>query len=124
MAIVNPQVKHAGPQDGSTYQVTWGPLTTVDTTGAAVQGVEFADRSVQVSGTFGVGGTVSIEGSNDGVNFFPLTDPQGNPISITVAGGEQIEELVGYMRPVLTGGDATTSLTVTCVMKRQSNLRT
>jgi hypothetical protein len=75
-----------------------------------------ADRSVQVTGTFGAGGTVVLEGSNDGTNYRTLTDPQGNALSFTSAGLEAIQEITRYVRPRVTAGDGTTSLTVTlCV---------
>jgi hypothetical protein len=53
----------------------------------------FADRAIQVGGTFGAGGTVVIEGSIDGTNYVTLTDPQGNAISKTAAAIEEIASL-------------------------------
>lgn len=69
-----------------------------------------SDRSVQVTGTFGAGGTIVIEGSNDGTNYKTLTDPQGNSLSFTSASLEQVQELTRYIRPRVTAGDGTTSL--------------
>jgi hypothetical protein len=73
---------------------------------------------VQVSGTFGVGGSVVIEGSNDGVNFIVLADPQGSALTFTVARIEQILELPRYVRPRVTAGDATTNLAITICMRK------
>jgi len=123
MAIIAPVVKNIGQQDGSVFEALWTPLTTANASGTPVSAIEHADRSAQASGIFGVGGTVTIEGSNDGVNFVPLTDPQGNPIAITVAKVEQISEITQFIRPVLTGGDGTTSITVACVLRRNQQLR-
>lgn len=78
--------------------------------GAPFEGVDFADRTVQFDGTFGVGGSITLEGSNDGTNWFTLTDPQGNAITKTAAGLEVIEEGPRYIRPRVTAGDGTTSL--------------
>ena len=39
--------------------------------------VDWADRTIHVYGTFGVGGTVVLEGSNDGTNYVTLTDSNG-----------------------------------------------
>jgi hypothetical protein len=47
-----------------------------------------------------------------------VTDPQGNALSFTTAKIECISELVRYIRPRVTGGDGTTSLTVTALLKR------
>jgi hypothetical protein len=85
--------------------------------GSAIELANFADRSVQVTGTFGTGGNVRIEGSLDGVNYAPLTDPQGNNLDINTAKIEAITELVRYIRPRVTDGDGTTELTVTMLLK-------
>ena len=70
------------------------------------------DRSVQVSGTFGAGGTLVIEGSNDGTNYFTLNDLQGVALSFTSARLEGISEVPLWVRPKVTAGDGTTSLNV------------
>lgn len=70
------------------------------------------DRSVQVSGTFGAGGTLVIEGSNDGTNYYTLNDLQGTTLSFTSARLEGISEMPLYIRPRVTAGDGTTSLNV------------
>ena len=75
------------------------------------------DRTVQVSGTFGVGGSVQIEGSLDGVNWAPLTDPQGNTLAFNAAKLETVMELAVYIRPVVTAGDGSTNLKVVLCIK-------
>lgn len=77
----------------------------------------YADRTVQVAGTFG-GATVTVQGSNDGTNFATLTDPLGNALTITTATIKQVTEAVLQMRPAVTGGDGTTALTVTFMCRR------
>ena len=71
-----------------------------------------SDRSAQVGGTFGVGGSVSIEGSNDGVNYRVLTDPQGNALTFTSANLEAVSEVTRFIRGRVTAGDGTTAITV------------
>ena len=78
----------------------------------------FADRSVQITGTFGTGGTVLIEGSNDGTNYATLNDPQGVAISKTAAGIFEISQIVKFIRPRVSAGDGTTSITVTLLAQR------
>ena len=97
--------------------ITWTGLLNGDD-GAPVQWCDFADRCMQVAGTFGVGGSVTLEGSNDGTNFLALNDPQGNAITKTAAAIEQVLELPRYVRPRVTAGDGTTSLTVTILMRK------
>lgn len=77
-----------------------------------------ADRSVQVTGTLGTGGSVRIEGSNDGTNYAPLTDPQGNALDITTLKIETVTELTRYIRPRITAGDGATNLAVTLLARR------
>ena len=95
---------------------TWADIPNGDD-GTPVELAQWADRSVQVTGTFGAGGSVRIEGSNDGTSYAPLTDPQGNDIDIASAKIEALSELVRYVRPRVTAGDGTTSLTVTLLVK-------
>lgn len=77
----------------------------------------FADRTVQVSGDFGVGGNVKIEGSIDGENYAVLTDPQGNDLNILSGKIESVTELVRYIRPVVTAGYSSTLLNVTMLAR-------
>jgi hypothetical protein len=70
------------------------------------------DRSVQVGGTFGAGGTIVIEGSNDGTNYRTLTDPQGNALSFTSANLEAVQELTRFIRGRVSAGDGTTAIAV------------
>lgn len=82
-------------------------------TGNASEASRFSDRSVQFNGTYGSGGSVLLEGSNNGVNFFPLHDYQGNAIVSTAASLSPIAESVRYIRPRCTAGDGTTAVVVT-----------
>ncbi len=123
MAVRNPTIAFNG--DKSVVTVTWTGLTkTTDDTGAPVDLVQYGDRSVHVSGTFGAGGSCRIQGSNNGTSFAVLTDPQGNDINVTVEKIEAVQELTGKIRPLVTAGDVTTSLTVAMVARRLDGLRT
>lgn len=80
---------------------------------------DFSDRSVQVVGTFGAGGTLLVEGSNDGgVNWATLNDPNGNALSITSAGVKAITEATIDIRPRVSAGDGSTSLTTTFFFRK------
>lgn len=73
----------------------------------------FADRSIQITGTLGVAGAVTWEGSNDGgVTYGTLNDAFGNALVVTALGVKQITECVELVRPRITAGDGTTSLNV------------
>jgi hypothetical protein len=77
----------------------------------------WSDRSVQVSGTFGASGTVVWEGSNDGVNFFTLSSPQGTSLTFTSGGLKQVLEGVQFARPRVVSGDGTTNIQVTLLLR-------
>jgi hypothetical protein len=96
--------------------VRWTNLKLNDT-GAPLAIKWFSDKSVNVYGTWGSGGTLVIQGTNDiadaaNCTWATLNDPQGNPLSITTNKVEQILEHTYQIRPKVTGGDATTTLTV------------
>lgn len=95
--------------------VTWANLAMSET-GEAVEAAQFADRSVQVAGTFG-GAQVIVEGSNDGQTYFTLTDPQGNPLTFTSAKLEAVMELTRWLRPRVVGGDGTTAFSIILLAK-------
>lgn len=137
MANVTPVIASViGHGDIDGFQVTWGPMQNGDVgigvgntigTGQGAISVAgggfyagFADKSIQVEGTFGAGGSVALEGTNDGNtgHFRALTDPQGNTVAMTSAGIKALTEAVIWVRPHVTAGDGTTSLTVTMFFRK------
>jgi hypothetical protein len=121
MAIIVPSFQKIRSQDSGidAITITWASLTNGGPdSGQPVQRPAMVDRSVQVTGTFGAGGTVVFEGSNDGLNYYTLSNPQNVAISVTTAGITQVTEATAWMRPRITGGDGTTSLTVTVCARR------
>lgn len=97
--------------------VTWSGLLNGDD-GNPYEGAEFADRTAQVTGTFGASGSIQLEGSNDGTNYAVLADPQGNALTFTTGRIEQVLELPRYVRPRVTAGDGTTALALTMFCRR------
>jgi len=117
MSTINGAVQDIN-NDKSVMRIVWADLAQNDD-GAKVKMSEYADRSVQVFGTFGAGGTVRIEGSNDGgTTWAVLSDPQGNALDVTTAKIEAVTEIVQMLRPRVTAGDGTTSLTVALIARR------
>lgn len=99
-----------------TMIVTWPHLANGDD-GDPITFSQYADKSAQVIGTFGVGGGVAIEGSNNGKDWAPLSDPQGNDLNFSTAKIEMVTEATLYVRPRVTGGNGSTDLTVILLMK-------
>lgn len=101
--------------------VTWAPLTTASPDGAPFEFADWADRCIQVFGVFGAGGTVVFQGSNDFVNpsnWAILNSINGSPISLTAAGILQMNEAPLWIRPLLVGGDGTSSITAAVLARR------
>lgn len=94
----------------------WNSCKAADV-GQALPLGNYADRSIQISGTFGAGGSVSLQGSLDGNNWATLNDTFGNSLVITSAGIKQIAEVVTYIRPSITG-DGTTNIDVYILSRR------
>lgn len=89
--------------------------------GDAISFVEFSDKCVQFGGTFGAGGSVTIQGSNDLTapsNWSTLTDPFDVAVTATSASLEQILTSPLWVRPTVTAGDGTTAITVKLVVRR------
>lgn len=104
--------KARSPSFASDVQiVTWTPLANGDS-GSAIEMGRHADKSVQILGTFGSGGTVVFQGSNDGTNWVTLNNLQGTALSVTSATIKGVAEMTRYVRPSVTAGDGTTSITV------------
>ena len=98
-------------------KVQWTGLLNTDV-GDAQDLSRYPDITVQASGIFGVGGTVSLQGTNDGSNFNILNDSrgEGNAMTFTAADQRQLSEgAVAGLRPNVTAGDGSTSLTITLI---------
>ena len=83
--------------------------------GAAMSAPHLDDRTVTVKGTFGAGGTVLIEGSNDGgVSWNTLREARGTgeALSFTAADTRLVLESPLSLRPRVAAGDGTTNITV------------
>lgn len=107
-----------GGVDG--IRVAWGAAGDSDTF-APVMLPEWADKSIQVEGTFG-GATLKLNGSNDSTtgsdgNFEQLNDAFGTAIGLTAKGIKQVTESTVWVQPGTSGGTGS-SLTVTMFFRR------
>ena len=93
------------------------PTMALNDVGVPVNLARFSDKTVQVFGTFGVGGTVLLEGSIDGTNWAPLKNVFNGDISFTQASIATITEVPAYIRPRISGGDGTTSITILILVR-------
>lgn len=102
-------------EDINVLKAIWSGFAASGDVGTPIRIPAFPDRTVQIYGSFGTGGEITLEGSNDpradpnnasyaSSVWFPLTDPQGNSIVKTAAAGEAITELPEWVRPRASAG--------------------
>jgi hypothetical protein len=98
---------------GTSYLHTWSNLTTANQDGSAVSIPGAADRTIHCIGTLGVGGAVTMQGSNDGTNWATLTDFQDADVIFTAVDTIKIlAEAPLYIRPLNTAGDGSTDMSI------------
>ena len=112
MATINPSFQRYGEH---TVVATWASIAAGDTINpVGPPYADYSDRSVQLEGSFG--GTVTMQGSNDGSNYQSITDPQGNAIAKSAGAIEAISEATLWVRP--SPGVGVTATNITLVMRR------
>lgn len=123
MATVTPTLtSQVSTQDGSVVMASWD-LTTANADGSPIQYVEWADRTWQAVGTWG-GATLTFQGSNDGTNWFGLTNAAGGAAAtLSANGGLATVELPLYVRPNLTTPGAGATVTVKLCARRATPMR-
>jgi len=95
------------------FIATWASLLNGEAGIGADLPVEAATRTIQVFGTFGAGGNVIIEGSQDNVNWATLNNALGTALAtITTAAIHSIDQNCRFIRARVSAGDGTTALTV------------
>lgn len=123
MATVTPTLSKVGDQDDSAVLLSWS-LTTANTDGTPLEWTQWADRCFTAFGTWG-GATLTIQGSNDGTNWFTLSNAAGGTgATFTADGGKSIIELPRYVRPNLTTPGTGAAVSVALLARRQQPLRT
>lgn|SRR3990167_6595754 len=98
------------------FVLNWPTLANGDD-GEPIAFSQYTDKSAQVVGTFGTGGVLALEGSNNGADWAVLTDPQGNPLNFTAAKIEMVAEATAFVRPRVLAGDGSTSLSLILLLK-------
>lgn len=101
---------------------SWTPLTTTNADGAPISYASngMGGITFQVTGTWGVGGAMVIEGSNDGTTYFTLNDQANAALTLSANALKTVRDTPLYIRPRVTGGDGTTSLTVVAAFQKSA----
>jgi hypothetical protein len=119
VAINNPSYPTRADGVQVPTEPSYTALATTDTcTPARLPHV--ADKSVQITGTAGSGGSITLQGSNDGTNWVTLTNVAGAALSGLLPGTiNQITEETLFIQPLVVSGDGTTAMNVIVVGKAQ-----
>lgn len=102
--------------------MSWGPMKFGDNCVPIVSG-SLVDHSIQAEGTFGIGTSVTLLGSNDATtttngNYHALTDPYGTTINIQSPAIKQSTEVTAWIKPAITAGDGSESIVATVSIRR------
>ena len=104
MATISPVAGSFSSEGFISRSVSWTGAASADTvTPYEVPGASGGMASVQVGGVLG-GATVTLSASNDGVNFMPVQDLTGNPLSFTGPGLADFTTAARYIQPTIAGG--------------------
>lgn len=124
MATVNPTFSQPNDcNDDSVKIISWA-LTTANPDGAPLELGAWADRTWQAAGTWG-GATLTFQGSNDGTNWFTLSNAAGGTAAtLSANGGLATIELPRYVRPNLTTPGTGATVTATLCARRANPMRT
>lgn len=99
------------------HQKTWNGIG-LNGVGSYLNAPGLPDKTVTVHGTFGTSGSIQLEGNDDlGLTWDILRDINGNQLKFTSNTTITIAENPLFIRPHVTAGDGTTSLTVVIISK-------
>lgn len=116
--VVSAPDTHMGAGRTVVATVSPTPLANGDNT-ASVPTLGFDEATVALSGTFGAGGSVTVEGSIDNIIWYAVPSAVGLPI--TAAGVAALPNLFSrFLRARVTAGDGTTSLTAVFLLRTRS----
>ena len=105
--------------DSARLKVIQWTITSTNVDGAPYPfSGRYPDKSLHVFGTFGAGGTLKGQGTNEITapgNWYSLNDPQGNELSFTAAKIEQVLENSFLFRPYLSAGTGVTLTVLLCL---------
>lgn len=106
-----------GPDATGVITVTWETLTATNNVGEAVRLPTHMDKTVTATGTFG--GAVTLNGSNDGANFFVLSDQGASDITGTAAYIAVVAENPLWIRPAAAAGVTDVDVILVCAPRNR-----
>lgn len=96
------------------WQVEWPSLLTGEN-GDMASLSKWPTKSIQVSGTVGAGGSINVQGSNNGVDWATLDESTGDGLGTMGVGIKDILQNTKFIRPAVVSGDGTTNIRVVII---------
>lgn len=119
MPLITPTIDVATVKD--VPRVLWSNVASGDTFDPLILKQQFGlAGAIQVSGTFGTS-AVTLQVSNDGVNYFLAKDISNTAISFTSGGIAEISLSAVFIRPAITGVGAS-GITITLVTRGSNSV--
>jgi hypothetical protein len=119
MATVKASINAGGAPDDAVRVITWTGLANAGDLGDAQSLPAYSEKTFVVSGTFAGSASVTIQGSNDGLNWVPLVNKQGNALTFAAAGIGTAQDRPLYVQPSMTAG-AAAAVNVVCAAHKFS----
>lgn len=105
------------PLSSGGLQVSWSGIKSGDVC-VPVGHSELKRRCIQVSGDFS-GATLSMQGSQDTIDYNSLNDANGTPMDYQEGVLAEAQQVPIYVRPHLEGGDSNSNLTVVLTLEKE-----
>lgn len=90
-----------GYGEDKVQKITWSGMNGGDS-GSAVKVANWTKKAVAFTGTWN-SASATLQGSNDGTNYYVLTNEQGVAVSATANSMQTVGTNPLYIKPVMTG---------------------
>lgn len=120
MATIAPVIdQQSASSDNAVITATWTGFATSGDVGTPITFSAWSDKTWVVTGTFTGSLAITFQGSNDGVNWAPLTGRAGGAQTATTAATVFTSaDRPVYVRPLATAGTGGASVTVSVACHR------
>lgn len=105
---------------GIVQEIRWDLITPTNDEGSWIELPDFPDKTIHINGIWTTAGEITIYGANDqSFNPFILSDIRGDNLVKTADYGGNIAENPRFIKPALTAGSGSVSLSIVlmCVRK-------
>jgi hypothetical protein len=117
------EISYTKPDSGPDYTVfSWAGATSGDTFQPVKLDRTPYSLSLQIADgdAWSASPSVAVQGSLDGVTYYPLQDAEQADIAVTANAFVIVREVPLFIRPAVSSGDSGTSLTVQLLVRHNT----